>query len=54
MSLKELIGFFLSNNNLSGVIPEEIGNLEGLKELYFDGNNLKGSIPESIWKSKRT
>ena len=50
--LERVNRLFLSNNNLSGVIPEEIGNLEGLKELYFDGNNLKGSIPESIGNLK--
>ena len=38
----------LSGNNLSGSIPEEIGNLTSLTNLNLDGNNLTGTLPESI------
>lgn len=50
---KRIGSLFLYNNNLSGVIPDEIGNLECLESLHFDGNNLAGSIPESIGNLKR-
>ena len=29
----------LYNNNLTGKIPESIGNLDGLKNLYLNSNN---------------
>lgn len=38
----------LSANNLSGIIPDEIGNLKGLSQLRLWGNNLSGEIPISI------
>ncbi len=38
----------LSSNNLSGSIPESIGNLSNLSYLYLYSNSLTGSIPESI------
>ena len=40
----------ISNNNISGVIPSDIGNLEGLEMLDFGKNLLTGVIPESIGK----
>ncbi len=36
---------YLSNNNLSGQLPDEIGDLTELKILYLDNNNLTGTIP---------
>ena len=39
---------FLSYNNLTGSIPESIGNLGSLKTLLLDGNQLTGPIPASI------
>lgn len=36
-----------------GSIPESLGQLRGLRELYLDHNGLYGSIPNSIgeaWK----
>lgn len=35
-------------NNLSGVIPQALGNLNELNVIYLDGNQLAGEIPESI------
>ena len=38
----------LYQNNLSGNIPESIGNLTNLRSLDLGYNQLSGSIPESI------
>ncbi|MBP8591125.1 S8 family serine peptidase [Candidatus Shapirobacteria bacterium] len=38
----------LNGNQLSGSIPETIGNLSQLKGLYLQLNELSGSIPETI------
>jgi len=38
----------LSENNLQGEIPSEIGQLLGLRELILADNNLIGSIPSEI------
>lgn len=38
----------LSSNNLSGVLPKEIGNLQELESFNVNNNNIGGSIPESI------
>ena len=40
--------FRLENNQLSGGIPEEIGNLTDLRDLYLSSNQLTGVIPASI------
>ncbi|TKW31102.1 hypothetical protein SEVIR_2G083100v4 [Setaria viridis] len=41
------------NNNISGVIPSDIGNLASLQQLDFRQNSLTGVIPESIGKLTR-
>ncbi|PRQ28266.1 putative non-specific serine/threonine protein kinase [Rosa chinensis] len=40
----------LSNNQLTGTIPESLGNLTFASGIYLSGNFLKGSIPASLGK----
>ena len=40
--------FWLEDNQLTGPIPTEIGNLSNLEILKLDNNQLTGYIPESI------
>ncbi|KAL6590785.1 hypothetical protein U3516DRAFT_770032 [Neocallimastix sp. 'constans'] len=47
---EKLKNLFLQDNNLSGSIPESIGNLTELKELKLHKNNITGPIPNSIGK----
>lgn len=47
--LTELKNLFIAaEENLTGPIPSEIGNLRKLESLNFFGNNLSGEIPSSI------
>ena len=41
----------LANNNLRGVIPENISNLSGLAVLGLANNQISGSLPQpsGIW-----
>ena len=39
---------FLAENELSGEIPAELGNLTQLKELFLFGNKLSGEIPAEL------
>ncbi|KAI3775688.1 hypothetical protein L1987_45437 [Smallanthus sonchifolius] len=38
----------LSQNNLFGSLPQEVGDLKMLSELYLYENNLSGNIPSSL------
>ncbi|CAI0457495.1 unnamed protein product [Linum tenue] len=42
----------LSNNQLTGAIPDSLGNLRSLKELNFSHNSLSGQIPASFGNMK--
>lgn len=43
-----VVSLDLANNNLTGSIPAEIGNLTALRYLGLNVNNLSGEIPPSI------
>ena len=43
----DIISLILSDNNLTGALPSEIGDLTGLLQLYI-GRNLITSLPQSI------
>lgn len=38
----------LWDNNLTGEIPEALGDLSAMETLYLSGNKLEGDIPETI------
>lgn len=40
-----VINIGLEENNLTGTLPDEIGNLTNLKVLNLGGNQLSGNIP---------
>ena len=42
----------LSENNLTGEIPPELGNLESMEVLDLGGNNLTGEIPPELGNLK--
>ncbi|XP_051143767.1 receptor-like protein EIX2 [Andrographis paniculata] len=46
--LSMVTGIDLSNNNLSGEIPNELASLKELRLLNLSGNHLMGSIPKNI------
>lgn len=41
-------GLDLDNNNLSGPLPSELGNLASLTILDMDGNQLSGPVPPAL------
>ncbi|MDE5119661.1 MAG: DUF4347 domain-containing protein, partial [Trichodesmium sp. St19_bin1] len=43
----------LDNNNLTGEIPKELGNLYNLKYLRLNNNNLTGEIPKGLGNSSK-
>ena len=44
----QVTGLDLSSNQLSGIIPAELGNLSRLEVLYISDNNLTGALPQSL------
>jgi len=51
--LPNLSVVFLENNNLSGVIPDNLGNILTLTRLHLDDNNLIGTIPSTLGQPQR-
>ena len=47
-SVEDTTSLNLSDNQLTGSIPSEIGNLTNLTYLDLTNNQLTGEIPESI------
>ncbi|KAL5545714.1 hypothetical protein UlMin_005401, partial [Ulmus minor] len=43
----------LQGNGITGVIPEEYGNLSSLQILNLERNNLRGVIPSSLGNLKQ-
>ena len=43
-----VVGLELNNNNLSGDIPHELGDLSSLERLSLFGNRLSGDIPAEL------
>jgi Leucine-rich repeat (LRR) protein len=46
-------GIFLTNNNMTGELPDEIGNLSELRDLRLDDNNLSGIIPSALGNASK-
>lgn len=44
----DIIQLALNNNNLSGEIPTNIGNLQELQKLFLAKNNLYGAVPQEL------
>ncbi|KAK1275536.1 putative LRR receptor-like serine/threonine-protein kinase [Acorus gramineus] len=47
-NLKNLVDFRISQTNLSGKIPDFIGNWTNLQKLHIQGTNMVGPIPSTI------
>lgn len=45
---QHVTGIVLPDNNLTGTIPPELGDLAKLKSLMLDANQLTGEIPASL------
>ena len=50
LSKLNFYGRELHNNNISGKIPKELGNLTNLVSLDLSTNNLNGTIPDTLGK----
>ena len=51
--LDSLFGIDLSCNQLTGIIPVELGNLSEIRALNLSHNNLTGPIPSTFSKLKQ-
>lgn len=45
---KSLTVLSLRDNNITGLIPEEIGSCKSLTHVYLSGNQFSGDLPESL------
>ncbi len=44
-----VLRLMLPDNNLSGPLPDSLGDLDGLRTLSLGGNDLEGTIPSDLW-----
>ena len=49
-SLSNLLGLYLSQNNLTGNIPPTFSNITQLQQISLANNQLEGSVPEEFGK----
>jgi len=47
-----VVSVSLMNNNLSGQLPNSLGNLQNLRVLNLAFNSIKGTLPNTIIKLK--
>ncbi|CAI9787288.1 unnamed protein product [Fraxinus pennsylvanica] len=47
-SAKNLAVLSLNNNNVSGILPDEVSNCTRLTHLYLHGNSFSGDLPGSL------
>uniref|UniRef100_A0A453NDH4 Uncharacterized protein n=1 Tax=Aegilops tauschii subsp. strangulata TaxID=200361 RepID=A0A453NDH4_AEGTS len=48
IKLKNLVSLDLGGNELSGNIPESIGELKSLEELHLEQNHMSGELPSAL------
>ena len=46
--IHDWVELLLPGNNLTGMIPPELGQVEGLRNLWLPANQLSGSIPHEL------
>jgi hypothetical protein len=44
-----VLRLMLADNNLSGQLPDSLGDLDGLRTLALGSNDLQGTIPSDLW-----
>ncbi|CAM0946687.1 unnamed protein product [Alopecurus aequalis] len=47
-SLRNLVTLDLGGNDISGKIPDSIGQLKKLEELHLNNNNMSGELPSAL------
>ncbi|CAF2105677.1 unnamed protein product [Brassica napus] len=52
-NLSQLQELDLSNNNLTGEVPEFLAKMTSLLVINLSGNNLRGSVPQSLLNRKK-
>ncbi|KAL0843562.1 hypothetical protein Bca101_016807 [Brassica carinata] len=50
MQISTLVSLSMSNNSLTGSLPEDVGRLENLGGLVLAHNKLSGKLPETLGK----